>query len=864
MSATTRGRWALRDRPSVVWLLLAAIVALVHRFVPDAQWLMVHMVVLGAVSHNILVWSTHFAQTLLKVPAPSRRGQSLRLGALQAGTVLVLLGVPLSAWPLALVGGTVVAGAVAWHGVVLAGMLRRALPARFRVTVRYYVAAACWLPVGVTFGILLARGTGAAWHGRLLVAHTMANLFGWIGLTVVGTLLTLWPTVLRTRMDDRALGIVSRLLVPLATAVGLIVIGAATGQRYLAIGGLVIHLACLLAAAFPMATVAWRHPPVTFSALSLAAAYAWLLAGDVVLVVTLVRGGTWGRIGDSYGTVTAMLVGGFAVQLLLGALAYLLPVVLGGGPSALRAAMGPLESRGVLRVTLVNGGLLLWLLPTPGPVKVVGSLVALVSALAFAPLMIQGVRAGAREKRARAAGVAAPRAKPERPGFATVELLAGALVLVVLAGVAVAADPAAAGLGGRGAAALTATGHTTTVRVEAKDMRFTPSRITVPRGDRLVIQLVNADPAMVHDLALATGAHSDRVDPGHEVTLDAGVLTDSTQAWCTIVGHRQMGMMMDIVVEGGGAQAAAGRQDSGAAPTGAAADLDFRRVPPASFRAVDPALPPLTDENVRRVTLHVRELDLEIAPGVVQRRWTFGDQGVGPTLHGRVGDRFEVTLVNEGTMGHSIDFHASEVDPGGPMRTIAPGESLTYTFTAHRAGIWMYHCSTAPMSSHIAAGMHGAVVIEPEGLAPAPSYVLVQSEVYLGERGGPVNADKIRAQTPDALTFNGVANQYDHRPIQARVGERTRFWVLDAGPNRSSAFHIVGAQFDTVYREGAYSLRQGRDAFGQSGGGAQVLDLAAAQGGFVETTFAEPGKYPMVSHVMSDAERGAHGFVEAR
>jgi len=189
------------------------------------------------------------------------------------------------------------------------------------------------------------------------------------------------------------------------------------------------------------------------------------------------------------------------------------------------------------------------------------------------------------------------------------------------------------------------------------------------------------------------------------------------------------------------------------------------------------------------------------------------------------------------------------------MRTIAPGESLVYRFTATRAGIWMYHCSTMPMSAHIANGLFGAVVIEPRDLAPVDrSYLLVQSELYLGEQGGEVDMVKVAAEQRDAVVFNGVANQYDHDPLTARVGERVRIWVLDAGPNRPSAFHVVGGQFDTTYLEGSYLLQGG-------GGGSQALALGPSQGGFVELTFPQPGHYPFVSHLMVDAERGAHGVI---
>jgi nitrite reductase (NO-forming) len=195
------------------------------------------------------------------------------------------------------------------------------------------------------------------------------------------------------------------------------------------------------------------------------------------------------------------------------------------------------------------------------------------------------------------------------------------------------------------------------------------------------------------------------------------------------------------------------------------------------------------------------------------------------------------------------------------MRTLEPGGSLVYRFTATRAGVWMYHCSSMPMSAHIANGMFGAVVIEPPGLPEVDrSFLLVQSELYLGAQGGPVDVEKVQAERPDLVVFNGYANQYDARPLVARTGERVRVWVLDAGPNRATSFHVVGGQFDTVYAEGAYLL--GDPSGEATTGGAQSLALGAAQGGFVELAFPEAGRYPFVSHVMVDAERGAHGVFE--
>jgi len=408
-------------------------------------------------------------------------------------------------------------------------------------------------------------------------------------------------------------------------------------------------------------------------------------------------------------------------------------------------------------------------------------------------------------------------------------------------------------------------------------MRFTPSRIEVPAGNRLVITVRNADPDTVHDLVLDSGADSGRLAPGATARVDAGLVGRDLQGWCSVVGHRQMGMVLTVVVLGdpkGSGQATAGSgapadgmgdlgghsgppgiPSDATPPDSAARHLDFMKAPVPAFTAHPAHLPPLTTTTVHRETFTLEEVVREVSPGVTQRLWAYNGSVPGPVLHGAIGDVFEITLVNTASMGHSIDFHAGALAPDQPMRTIPPGGSLVYTFTATKAGIWMYHCSSMPTSAHIANGLFGAVVIDPPDLpAVAHEYVLLQSELYLGAQGGTVDVDKVNAERPDAVVFNGYANQYDHRPLTARAGERIRIWVLDAGPNRATAFHVVGAQFDTVYSEGSYLLRPGQ-------GGSQALALTPAQGGFVELSFPEAGHYPFVSHVMVDAERGAHGIV---
>ena len=257
--------------------------------------------------------------------------------------------------------------------------------------------------------------------------------------------------------------------------------------------------------------------------------------------------------------------------------------------------------------------------------------------------------------------------------------------------------------------------------------------------------------------------------------------------------------------------------------------------------------------HVHELTLRASEFTGYAAPGIEQEHWVFNGAPLGPTLRGKVGDEFVVTLINDGTMSHSVDFHAGMVSPDEPMRDIAPGESLVYRFRAEHAGIWLYHCATMPMSHHIAAGMHGAVIIDPPNLPPVDHEVLlVQSEGYWGDAGP--DTDKVMAEDPDAYRFNGYPDQYIAHPIRIRAGESVRFWVLVAGPNKGTSFHVVGTQFHRMYKEGSLLLDDGA-------GGGQALSLSAAQGGYAEARFPEPGTYTFVDHQMVHAEMGARGHV---
>ncbi|HEX5595480.1 MAG TPA: multicopper oxidase domain-containing protein [Micromonosporaceae bacterium] len=866
-SASGSGRASWHRRVAgipLAYLSAIVVVGISHPFLANWYWLLLHLLLLGAATNAILIWSTHFTAAVLRAPVPAhRRAEAARLALLNLGVGCVLVGGSVGSqlversgagdqaaggiWQTGLawlgVGGAVaVFAAVLAHLAALAIRLRRALPARFTVTVRYYLAAALALLIGIPVGAVLLV-VDPAIRPRLVLLHAHVNLLGWISLTVLGTLLTFWPTVLRTRMADGAVRAATRAL-PLATSgLALLALGLLSGVPAAALPGLVIFAAAVVVIAVPSAAIARQRPPASFAAWSIAAGIGWLLVSLAYDAAVLLTAADPATALDGFSGVLLPLLVGSVAQILIGALAYLLPVALGGGPGPVRERAAALDRHRGQRVVMANTALAVFLLPVGAYVRITTSLLILVALLQFllpaARILLTRRQVAGPERSATPTG--------PRRGVA----IGLALVLVAVVAGTIGEQLTGTDSGNTPPAAnVTASGRTTTITVTAKGMRFHPDRIEVPAGDRLVIEVLNVDDRR-HDLVLGNGARTPVIPRGGTARLDAGVIGGPLDGWCSLPGHRQQGMVLAVTVVGGGHGSPAG--PTATVPTGAAT-LDPMAEPEAGFTARDASLAPAPDTRVHRILLRVQEVEREVAPGVRQKLWTFNGTAPGPVLRGRVGDVFEVTLVNDGSLDHGVDFHAGALAPDRPMRPIDPGQSLVYRFTATKAGIWMYHCSTMPMLHHIGNGMYGAVIIDPPELPVVDrEYVLVQSEFYLGAPGEPGDLAKMQAERPDAVVFNGYVAQYAHRPLSARVGERVRIWLLNAGPNRGSAFHLVGGQFDTVYREGRWELRP------SDPGAAQVLDLAPAAGGFVETVLPEAGTYPFVSHSMVDAERGARG-----
>ena len=276
----------------------------------------------------------------------------------------------------------------------------------------------------------------------------------------------------------------------------------------------------------------------------------------------------------------------------------------------------------------------------------------------------------------------------------------------------------------------------------------------------------------------------------------------------------------------------------------------------AAFHRVAPELPPLPRGGVQRLHWHSREAPIRIDDSTVVAAWTFEGDIPGPIVHTRVGDTVEFTLTNDADIPHSMDFHAAQINPKEAFKSVLKGQSVTFTFKPKWAGAFMYHCGTAPVLMHIASGMFGAIIVDPrEGMPPAREFVLVQSEFYLADAANGVRASdyqKMLSTIPDYVVFNGRPNQYIKEPIRVALGERVRFWLVNAGPTHPCNFHVVGEQFDTVYLGAppASAIR-----------GVQTWDVPPGGGMCFELLCDVAGEFPFVNHGFGHGQKGAIGIL---
>ncbi|WP_345798211.1 multicopper oxidase domain-containing protein [Castellaniella sp. MT123] len=301
------------------------------------------------------------------------------------------------------------------------------------------------------------------------------------------------------------------------------------------------------------------------------------------------------------------------------------------------------------------------------------------------------------------------------------------------------------------------------------------------------------------------------------------------------------------------------RAPSPAAAAAAVSPLSLASKEPIA-KARDANLPPLTDGSRVTINIDASDQSVAIASGVQYQAWTFGGTVPGPVIHVRQGQTIDVVFTNHGTMQHSIDFHAALTPPSLHFVDIRPGETIKFSFVAKVPGAFVYHCGTPPVLLHIGNGMYGAVIVDPETPLPpaAKSYVLVQGEWYTQQVSGKTmggDFEKMRKEQPDEVVFNGVAFQYHDHPLPAAPGERVRLYMVNAGPNLWSSFHVIGAIFDKVYPDGdpAHALS-----------GVSTYTVGPGAGAVFDLVFPDPGKYAFVDHDMAHEIIGAQGIIDVQ
>ena len=265
-----------------------------------------------------------------------------------------------------------------------------------------------------------------------------------------------------------------------------------------------------------------------------------------------------------------------------------------------------------------------------------------------------------------------------------------------------------------------------------------------------------------------------------------------------------------------------------------------------------------------RVDLETIEVEGQLADGTTFTYWTFNGAVPGPFIRVRVGDTIEVHLKNSGssTMNHSVDFHAVTGPGGGAAVTqTEPGKETTFTAKAINPGLYVYHCATPMVANHIANGMYGLILVEPEeGLPPVDrEFYVMQGDIYTtgayGDHGmQTTDVTKLLNEDPEYVVFNGAVGALtDQKPLKANVGETIRIFFGVGGPNLTSSFHVIGEIFDRVFDQASITSAPLTDV--------QTTLVPPGGATMVEFKLEVPGRFILVDHALSRLQRGLAGFL---
>lgn len=375
--------------------------------------------------------------------------------------------------------------------------------------------------------------------------------------------------------------------------------------------------------------------------------------------------------------------------------------------------------------------------------------------------------------------------------------------------------------------------------------------LKVPTGAVVQINLINGDGA-IHDVAIPEfGAKSDNITAKGAATaiVFRATRTGEFEYLCTLPGHKAAGMFGRLIVGEPREQ--------------------------VKSEAVDIAQDPNTvgepvgKRGPKHLTLDLESTEIEgrLSDGSTYKYWTFNNKVPGPFVRVRVGDTITVNLRNaaNSTNIHSIDFHAVTGPGGGAAVTqVAPGQTKSFTFKALHPGLFVYHCATPMVAHHIASGMYGMILVEPEGGLPKADreFYVMQGELYTAERHGAkglqeFSLEHLLEENPQHLMFNGTMDALTKTyQMEANTGDNVRIYFGVGGPNLTSSFHVIGEVFDKVYNEASLTSPPLTDV--------QTTLVPPGGATIVEFKVDVPGRYMLVDHALSRMEKGLVGYLTVR
>ncbi|HEX5693093.1 MAG TPA: copper-containing nitrite reductase, partial [Arenimonas sp.] len=371
--------------------------------------------------------------------------------------------------------------------------------------------------------------------------------------------------------------------------------------------------------------------------------------------------------------------------------------------------------------------------------------------------------------------------------------------------------------------------------------------LRVAEGAVVQITLVNGDGAL-HDIAVPDfGAQSDQLaGKGSATTIVFRATKAGTfEYWCTLPGHKAAGMVGKLIV--------------GDVEEATSTAVDIAKNPAEVGEPVGDRAPRHIDYD-----LQTTEVEGKLSDGSTYRYWTFNNTVPGPFLRIRQGDTVTINLKNadDSINIHSVDFH-SVTGPGGgaAVTQVAPGQTKSFTFKALHPGLFVYHCATPMIAHHISNGMYGMILVEPEGGLEKVDheFYVMQGELYTAQKHGSrglqeFSLDKLLDEKPEHLMFNGSMDALTRTySMEAQVGQTVRMFFGVGGPNLTSSFHLIGEVFDRVYDLASFTSPPLTDV--------QTTLVPPGGATMVEFKVDFPGRYILVDHALSRAEKGLAGFL---